>query len=148
MGYDPEIIWEEMRQMIIHRGLPNGFLRENPHGIEQLNTIPDAVQEMMLQSFEGIIRIFPVWPLHSQPNASFRGFRACGAFQVSASLKDGEVEVVRVISHKGHPCRIQNPWHGRRVTVEYSLRKERMELCGEILEVPMFPEEEVVLRNI
>ncbi len=148
VGYDPEIIWEEMRQMIVHRGLPNGFLRENPHGIEQLNTIPDAVQEMMLQSFEGVLRIFPVWPLHSQKNASFRGFWACGAFQVSASLKDGEVEIVRVISHKGHSCRIQNPWQGQCVTVEYSQQKERLELSGEILEVPMFPEEEVILRKI
>ena len=51
--------------MILHRGIPNGFLKENPHGIEQLNTIPDAIQEMMLQSHEGVIRIFPVWPRKS-----------------------------------------------------------------------------------
>ena len=31
-GYDPDIIWNEMRDMIIHRGIPNGFLKENPHG--------------------------------------------------------------------------------------------------------------------
>ena len=62
VGYDPKIIWKEMRDMILNRGIPNGFLKENPHGIEQLNTIPDAIQEMMLQSCEGMIRIFPVWP--------------------------------------------------------------------------------------
>ena len=63
-----------MRDMITYRGIPNGFLKENPHGIEQLNTIPDAIQEMMLQSYEGVIRIFPVWPRKKHPNASFRIF--------------------------------------------------------------------------
>ena len=36
VGYAPEIIWKEMRDMILNRGIPNGFLKENPHGIEQL----------------------------------------------------------------------------------------------------------------
>ena len=70
-----------MRDMILNRGIPNGFLKENPHGIERLNTIPDAIQEMMLQSCEGIIRIFPVWPRAEHPNASFRNFRAWGGFE-------------------------------------------------------------------
>ena len=88
VGYAPEIIWKEMRDMILNRGIPNGFLKENPHGIEQLNTIPDAIQEMMLQSCEGMIRIFPVWPRKKHPNAFFRNFRAWGGFEVSAAFWD------------------------------------------------------------
>ena len=117
VGYDPKIIWKEMRDMILNRGIPNGFLKENPHGIEQLNTIPDAIQEMMLQSCEGIIRIFPVWPRASIP-MPLSGISAPGAaLSVSAALKNGEVERVTVLSHKGHPCRIENPWPGKSVKV-------------------------------
>ncbi len=144
VGYDPEIIWEEMRQMILHRGIPNGFLKENPHGIEELNTIPDAVQEMMLQSHEGILRIFPVWPRKSHPNASFQGFRACGAFEVGALLKDGEIHKVTIISHKGHSAKLENPWPLRSVI---AVREDgRTEILpGDILEIGFHKEERVTL---
>ena len=134
--------------MILHRGIPNGFLKENPHGIEQLNTIPDAIQEMMMQSFEGVIRIFPVWPREKHPKAAFCGFRACGAFEISASLEQGVVDRVCVISHKGHPCRLENPWPGELVEIRrWDDRREV--LSGEILEIPMQKEEkiEIYLRG-
>lgn len=147
VGYDPDVIWEEMRQMIIHRGIPNGFLKENPHGIEQLNTIPDAIQEMMLQSYEGVLRIFPVWPVKNHPNASFRGFRACGAFEVSAVLKDGIADTITLISHKGHSCKLQNPWQGREAEVIRS--NGRVEkVSGEVLEIAFFKEEMVTVKQI
>ena len=144
-GYDPDIIWKEMRDMITYRGIPNGFLKENPHGIEQLNTIPDAIQEMMLQSYEGVIRIFPVWPRKKHPNASFRNFRAWGGFEVSASLKDGEIEKVTVLSHKGNTCRVENPWPEKSVIVKYGY-SGREEVCfGEYLSIELQKEEQVLL---
>ena len=144
-GYDPDIIWKEMRDMITYRGIPNGFLKENPHGIEQLNTIPDAIQEMMLQSYEGVIRIFPVWPRKKHPNASFRNFRAWGGFEVSASLKDGEIEQVTVLSHKGNTCRVENPWPEKSVIVKYGY-SGREEVCfGEYLSIELQKEEQVLL---
>ena len=147
VGYDPDVIWEEMRQMILHRGIPNGFLKENPHGIEQLNTIPDAIQEMMLQSHEGVIRIFPVWPAESHPEAAFRGFRACGAFEVSASLKNGIVDMVTVVSHKGHVCRLQNPWPEETAKViRFDGRVEMF--SGDILEIQMQREESVGIIRV
>lgn len=146
VGYEPEIIWEEMREMILHRGLPNGFLKENPHGIEELNTIPDAIQEMMFQSHEGILRIFPVWPKTEHPNASFKGFRGCGAFEVDASLKRGEVEEIVVISHMGHPCVMENPWEkGEGELIRSDGRREK--LSGEIWSIPMQKEETVKIRK-
>lgn len=145
MGYDPEVIWEEMRQMILYRGIPNGFLKENPHGIEELNTIPDAVQEMMLQSHEGILRIFPVWPRKSHPNAEFQGFRACGAFEVSAALTNGRVDFVTIVSHKGHSLKISNPWPGENITVSRPDGRREV-LTGSILEIGLYKEETVILN--
>ena len=148
VGYDPEIIWKEMRDMILNRGIPNGFLKENPHGIEQLNTIPDAIQEMMLQSCEGVIRIFPVWPSAEHPNASFQNFRAWGGFEVSAVLKDGEVERVTILSHKGHPCRVKNPWPGKSVKVSYEYGRPDEVHFGEYLNIELYKEEHAELFRI
>jgi alpha-L-fucosidase 2 len=42
--------------------------------------------------------------------ASFRDFRAEGAFLVSASWDKGAVQDVEVLSEKGGPCRLYSPW--------------------------------------
>ena len=147
VGYDSEIIWKEMRDMISKRGIPNGFLKENPHGIEQLNTIPDAIQEMMLQSYEGVLRIFPVWPRAERPNASFRNFRAWGGFEVSAVLKDGEVERVTILSHKGHSCKVENPWPGKSVEVSYEYGRPSEVHFGEYINIELHKEDHAELRH-
>ncbi|MEE0955902.1 MAG: hypothetical protein U0L49_08855 [Eubacterium sp.] len=125
-GYDPDRIWDELSLRIEKRGLPNGFFKRNPHGSENLNTVPDTIQEMMLQSHEGILRIFPVWPRKKHPNAAFHGFWACGAFRVSAELKDGEVKKVEILSIKGGDLRLENPWKGGRAIMTRSGREEEV----------------------
>ncbi|MBE6395944.1 MAG: hypothetical protein E7046_02935 [Lentisphaerae bacterium] len=66
------------------------------------------LQEMMLQSWDGAIRLFPFWP--KERMASFRTFRAQGAFLVSAAWRDGGVRDVEIISEKGALCRIHGDW--------------------------------------
>ncbi len=66
------------------------------------------LQEMMLQSWEGIIRVFPVWP--SGIDAEFVNLRAEGAFLVSASYKNSRICDVLIESLEGEHCRIENPW--------------------------------------
>jgi hypothetical protein len=68
------------------------------------------LQEMMLQSFGGVLRIFPCWP--KAVPASFTTFRAEGAFLVSASWEDGRVTACTILSEKGGPCRLYSPWDG------------------------------------
>lgn len=124
-GYDPDRIWDELSARIKKRGIPNGFFKRNPHGSENLNTVPDTIQEMMLQSFEGIIRIFPVWPRKKHPNAAFHGFWAAGAFRVSAELKGGKVDKVEILSTKGENLRLENPWQGSGVRISRRGQEER-----------------------
>ena len=147
VGYDPDIIWNEMKDMILQRGLPNGFLKENPHGIEQLNTVTDAIQEMMMQSYEGIIRIFPVWPRKNHPNAYFRGFRAWGGFEVDAGLKNGVIEQVTVLSHKGHICKIENPWPGKPVKIVYEFGRDDEICSGKVISINLHKEEKAILTE-
>ncbi|MDX2082018.1 MAG: hypothetical protein SFU53_14630 [Terrimicrobiaceae bacterium] len=67
-----------------------------------------AVTEMLLQSHEGFLRLFPVWP--AERDASFRRLRAKGAFLVSARLRAGVVDFVEVESERGGTLRILSPW--------------------------------------
>ncbi len=68
------------------------------------------LQEMMLQSWDGALRIFPAWP--RKLDASFTTFRAEGAFLVSASWSNGRVGKAEILSEKGGPCRVYSPWPG------------------------------------
>ena len=61
--------------------------------------LPAVINECLMQSYDGQIRLFPNWDKAS--DASFRTLRARGAFLVSASLRDGEVQPVEVYSERG-----------------------------------------------
>jgi hypothetical protein len=125
IGWDSEKIWQALRSRIINLGLSNGYIKENPHGIENLSTVPNTVQEMMLQSHEGVLRVFRFWPKQTQPNAAFRDLRAYGAFRVSGRLVNGEVRDITVTSEKGRDCSFEvfseHPhvtWEGMKITFE------------------------------
>jgi hypothetical protein len=125
VGYDPNIILKEMRAMLQAIGGPNGMIPSNPHGMEHLSIVPNAIQEMLMQSHEGVIRFFPCWP--KDQDARFGTLRARGAFLVSAELKDGVVTGVKILSEKGRDCTVLNPWTGKRVTFKTKL--------GEVIEL-------------
>lgn len=91
-------------------------LRENFtlwHGLGGLETAGAAVavSELLLQSHEGFLRLFPVWP--RERDAAFRRLRAKGAFLVSAELRAGLVRRVEVDCEEGGELRILDPWHGQ-----------------------------------
>ncbi len=62
-----------------------------------------VIQEMLLQSWGGVIRIFPAMPA-AWKDASFHDLRAEGAFLVSAVRKDGKMKWARVSSQTSQPC--------------------------------------------
>ena len=66
-----------------------------------------ALQEILLQSHGGVIRIAPA--LHKTWSGTFR-LRAEGGFLVSADCAAGEVRVAEVESLLGHHCVVANPW--------------------------------------
>ena len=66
-----------------------------------------AINEMLIQSYDGTLRICPAVP--SNWNVRF-DLAAAGGFQVSAEQKDGKLIFVALESRLGRPCRIQHPW--------------------------------------
>ncbi len=117
VGYDPEMILTELRRMYDRHAMPNKLLTFGGGGIE--NVSPSlAVNEMLMQSRGGVLRIFPCWP--ARLDARFGSLRAEGAFLVSAEIKGGTISGVKVVSEKGGNCTIVNPWPGKKVGVTRS----------------------------
>ncbi len=83
--------------------------RYRPFTLEGNFAAAAGLQEMLLQSYSGTIRIFPAVP-ESWKDVSFKTLRAEGAFLVSAERKGGLTHSVRIISEKGGPCRLENPF--------------------------------------
>ena len=70
-----------------------------------------GLQEMLLQSHTGVIRVFPAVP-EDWKDVCFNNLRAVGAFLVSAEMKGGEVTSLSVYSEKGGRLRIVSPATG------------------------------------
>lgn len=114
VGYDPNRILTELRGMYDRHTLPNKLLNFGGGGIENVSPAL-AVTEMLMQSHEGVIRLFPCWP--KDQDARFGTLRAVGAFLVSAELKAGTISGVTIASESGRDCVIVNPWPGKTIRV-------------------------------
>ena len=135
LGYDAETILLHLHQYSVET-YGNGFKRDNPHGIENLSTVPNTINEMLCMGHQDIVRIFPVWP--RTKDAMFRDIRVEGAFLVSSSLKDGQIGEVVLRSEKGRPLTLRNPWPSHKVEVKPSAGPSQT-LEGEYLRIPTAP---------
>ena len=68
-----------------------------------------AIQEMLLQSHTGVIKVFPALSTKWE-DVSFRHLRAMGAFLVSASYEGGKIASITVESEKGGWMKLYNPF--------------------------------------
>ena len=110
VGVDPDLILRQMKRVTEKYIQPNFLFSMGGGGIENNSGIPGGLNEMLLQSHEGFLRLFPCWP-KDRP-ARFDGLRAYGAFVVSSELTGGRVPFVRIVSGKGLTCTVLNPWPG------------------------------------
>ena len=117
LGYHPDMIYEKLHEYVATQYRPNG-MRDNKHGMEKVATIPNTVNLMLCSVNQDVMRVFPAWP--KSVDARFGKLRQFGAFLVTSSLKGGEVQYVKILSEKGRPCTLVNPWPDRKVTVTRS----------------------------
>lgn len=115
VGYDPLVILAKLREMIQTKAATNGFIKGNPHGVENCSIVPNTINEMLCMGHKGVLRLFPAWPV--EKDARFSNLRVWGAFLVSSELKGGVVRHVSIHSEKGRPCTLVNPWPGKSIDV-------------------------------
>ncbi|MDR1485830.1 MAG: hypothetical protein LBT09_13540, partial [Planctomycetaceae bacterium] len=85
--------------------MPNTQYIEGSPVIECSLVAAESLQEMLIQSWGGVIRIFPAVPAEWK-DAAFQDLRAEGAFLVTAVRKDGKTSWVKVKSLAGELCRV------------------------------------------
>ncbi|MEI6218693.1 MAG: glycoside hydrolase family 95-like protein, partial [bacterium] len=141
VGVDPDLILRQMKRVTEKYIQPNFLFSFGGGGIENNSGIPDGLNEMLLQSHEGFLRLFPCWP--KDRLARFDGLRACGAFLVSSELAGGEVKYVRIVSEKGLSCTVLNPWSGAVQVVRNGMKRETV--SGERFTLPTVPGESIEL---
>ena len=138
--------------------LPNGFhangdqtksgkskLTYRPFTLEGNFAFAAGVQEMLLQSHAGVVRVFPAVPA-SWADVSFGSLRAVGAFLVSAKREGGRVVEVEVTAEKGGRLRLEDPFAGRAPKVAPSF-EGRLRAEDGRLEIDLGPGETVELRG-
>ena len=130
--------YELLRQWCQLRFQKNGILNMYPNFRNAAPVVENfgftaVVNEMLMQSFNGKIRVFPALP--DNHSARFVNLRTVGAFLVASEIDKGQVGYIRVKSLKGRPCTIYNPWPGKVVRVTHlntgKLIESRVE-AGEI----------------
>jgi hypothetical protein len=144
VGFSSDSILFYLKDRIAAQSYSNLFIVQDGGGIETLAAVPLTINEMLLQSYEGIVRIFPNWN-HSK-DASFYDLRAYGAFVISSSLKNGNIEYVKILSEKGRPCVLENPWPGKQVQLFRNGKRAEM-LKGINLIFQTAPNETIELRK-
>jgi hypothetical protein len=108
VGYDPTTILSKLDSWIQNNSFPNLYIHTGGGGVENFNTAPATVNEMLLQSFLGKMRVFADWP--KATDARFGDLRAYGAFLVSSDVRSDVVQYVRVVSEIGGSFTLVNPW--------------------------------------
>jgi hypothetical protein len=114
-------------------------LREGPEALDaqRLGRAAEALQLALLQSNppapgeDPVLHVFPAWP--KEWNARY-SLLARGAFRVTSSFREGQVEFVAIESLAGATCSLRNPFSGA-VTIERDGRKAER-LSGSLLRFP------------
>ncbi len=121
------------------------WITQGGGGIETLAAVPLTINEMLLQSYEGVVRVFPNWVMSR--DASFNNLRAYGAFLVSGSVSGGKVNKVELTTEKGRPCVMENPWKGSDVQLWRNGKKAET-LSGDRIEFATSEGENIVVDKI
>ncbi|MBN2611749.1 MAG: glycoside hydrolase N-terminal domain-containing protein [Bacteroidales bacterium] len=90
-----------------------------PFTLEGNFAFASAIQEMLIQSHTGVVKVFPAIPADWQ-DVSFSTLRSRGAFLVSASMENGQVIKIEMTSEKGGEIVLENPFGN----AEFSSDKE------------------------
>jgi len=98
--------------------------------MESMSVLATAMNESLLQSYDGILRIFPAFPANK--NGRFT-LHAEGGFVVSSEMKSGEVQWISIKSLFGNPCNLQMPW-GKAI-IQSNQKKGIQKISGEITEI-------------
>lgn len=100
-----------------NRGLNN--FKYRPFTLEANMCAADTLQEMLLQTQNEIISVFPAIPeMWKKYGACFSGFRGENGVMVSSAVKGREVEYIRLKAEKDGTFKVKNVFDEERICVQ------------------------------
>jgi len=117
----------------------NGSPRPNFYYLEVHAVVAGGVNEIMLQSHKGIIKVFPCVPARwKNESFAFSGLLAEGGFRISASYEKGEIPCIEIESLVGSTCRLESPlkWNSVSIkdknnrSISYKMEKTKARIDG------------------
>ncbi|WP_027945408.1 glycosyl hydrolase family 95 catalytic domain-containing protein [Amycolatopsis taiwanensis] len=103
---------------------PNTMYKESGPVIETPLSAAQSLHDMLVQSWGGVIRLFPAVPA-SWGDVALSDFRTQGAFLLSASREGGKTRWLKVRSEAGAPCVLRTGIEGDLVVSDSSGRPKR-----------------------
>ncbi|MHB9133832.1 MAG: glycosyl hydrolase family 95 catalytic domain-containing protein [Armatimonadota bacterium] len=95
-----------------------------------------VIAELLLSSYDGVIRVFPAWEGHP---ARFRDLRAIGGFRVSAAYDGTTIGPITLTSDGGNPAVVQAPWPSASVVDVTSGERIKWQVNDDCLAFPTRP---------
>jgi hypothetical protein len=121
------------------QGFVNGMAKWEPEAkefyVEQTGVLADALQESLVQDYDGVIRVAPAIP----PGWDFDGSVSVrGNTKVDVQTRDGLVTHLLIQAGTSEPIRIRNPWPGKPVDVisVQTGKKVVTDAVGSVIEFP------------
>jgi hypothetical protein len=113
----------------------NGMAKWEPTAkefyVEQTGVVADALQEALVQDYDGVIRIAPAIP----PGWDFEGsVYVRGKTKVDVQMRNGAVTTVVIEAGKNGPIRLRNPWPDKPVDVIDGRRGLKIGAMGSLIE--------------
>lgn len=120
----PERDWGHVRNILEKWRTPNGLLcgmavhmYGYPGALTETTGIIAPIQECLLESWDGTLKVFPVTP-HEWGDVSFEKLRAEGAYLVSATRTSGKITHVKINSECGGDLCLSDPFSGVECKIE------------------------------
>jgi alpha-L-fucosidase 2 len=106
--------------------------------------VVEGISNMLLQSWNGIIRLFPAIPSHWR-DISFSNLLTEGAFEVSAKMENSLITCVSVRGISSTVCRLKNPFS----TNEFQSENCLVNIKDNIIEITISDicQEAILLNN-
>ncbi len=108
LGIDPKLIIKRLKQNYDKFQQPNLLMLHGGGCLENCSLTASTLNEMALQSYDGIIKIFPNWD--KDISCSFKNLRADGGFLVSAKTDNGNITDIEIFSESGGKAILKNPY--------------------------------------
>lgn len=115
--------------------------RYRPFTLEGNFAFASAVQEMLLQSYNGVIDVFPAIP-EAWRDVSFHQLRAEGAFLISSKMENGKVKTITIVCEKGGELKIRN------VFETFQVDRSTHQLTGNVIVINTQPGQKITISSL